>query len=172
MPAGHRLGVKYTPNTPPQAQEWWSEGWALTILSLERRTQNWEGERALVRISAYWSIAGTWTTLRSLLSTLSRTKNRSNSMCLVRVWRTGLWERATVLRLSQKIVGVEWVMWSSNNKVWIQTTSTVTWARLRYSASVLDRATTVCFLAHQETRLGPRNTAAPEVDLLSSGSEA
>jgi len=41
-----------------------------------------------------------------------------------------------------------------------------------YLASVLDLATTDCFLDHQEMRLGPRNIAAPEVDLLSLGSEA
>ena len=39
-------------------------------------------------------------------------------------------------------------------------------------ASSLEQATTVCFFGHQETRLGPKNTQAPDVDLLSSGSEA
>jgi len=39
-----------------------------------------------------------------------------------------------------------------------------------YSASTQDLATTGCFMDHQEMRLGPKNIAAPEVDLLSSGS--
>jgi len=37
-----------------------------------------------------------------------------------------------------------------------------------YSASVLDRATVACFLALQEIRLDPKNTAKPPVDRLSS----
>ncbi|PNX61347.1 hypothetical protein L195_g060622, partial [Trifolium pratense] len=45
-------------------------------------------------------------------------------------------------------------------------------ARLLYSASALDLATSVCFLDHQETRLGPTKMQAPDVDLLSSGSDA
>jgi len=45
-------------------------------------------------------------------------------------------------------------------------------ARLLYSASALDLATSVCFFAHQDTRFGPRKMQAPDVLLLSSGSEA
>ena len=54
----------------------------------------------------------------------------------------------------------------------IHVTSAVANAKLWYSASVLDLATTDCFLDHQDTRLDPKKMAAPEVDLLSSGSDA
>ena len=43
---------------------------------------------------------------------------------------------------------------------------------LLYSNSELDHATTVCFLDHQEIKFGLRMIATPDVDLLSSGSEA
>jgi hypothetical protein len=37
-----------------------------------------------------------------------------------------------------------------------------------YSASVLDLQTVACFLALQEIRFGPKKTAKPPVDRLSS----
>ena len=40
--------------------------------------------------------------------------------------------------------------------------------RLRYSASIVDRATEVCFFDHQETGLGPKKIQPPEIDLLST----
>ena len=49
-----------------------------------------------------------------------------------------------------------------------QMISAVAFAKDLYSASVLDRDTVACFLALQETRLDPKNTAKPPVDLLSS----
>jgi hypothetical protein len=50
-------------------------------------------------------------------------------------------------------------------------TSAVALAMALYSASVLERDTIFCFLANQEIRLGPKNTAKPHVDFLSSASE-
>jgi hypothetical protein len=44
----------------------------------------------------------------------------------------------------------------------------VAFARDLYSASVLDLDTVAYFLALQEIRLGPKYTAKPPVDLLSS----
>jgi len=61
---------------------------------------------------------------------------------------------------------------SSCNNVWTQRASVVACAKALYPASVLDLATTGCFLDHHEMILGPKNMAAPEVDLLSSGSAA
>jgi hypothetical protein len=46
-------------------------------------------------------------------------------------------------------------------------TSAVASAIALYSASVLDLDTVLCFLALQEIRLDPRNTAKPPIDLLS-----
>lgn len=46
--------------------------------------------------------------------------------------------------------------------------SAVALAKALYSASVLDRDTVACFFAHQEIKFGPKKTAKPPVDLLSS----
>jgi hypothetical protein len=50
--------------------------------------------------------------------------------------------------------------------------SVVTLPKDFYSASVFDRDTVGCFLALQETRLEPRKTAKPPVDMLSSTQQA
>ena len=139
--------------------------WA--CLCRQKRWKVW----AFVRMSAHWSTSGMWTTWIRLVCTFSRTKNRSNSICLLQEWRTGLWAKATVL-VSQRITGEAWESLSSESRDKIQVTSTATKVMLLYSASVLDLATTVCILDHQEIKFGPRKIAAPDVDLLSSGSEA
>jgi hypothetical protein len=46
--------------------------------------------------------------------------------------------------------------------------SAVAFARDLYSAYVLDLDTVACFLALQEIKLGPKYTANPPIDLLSS----
>ena len=46
--------------------------------------------------------------------------------------------------------------------------SVVAFANALYSASVLDLETVACFLAHQDIRLGPKKTAKPPVERLSS----
>lgn len=61
---------------------------------------------------------------------------------------------------------------SSSNSLRTHITSAVALANDLYSASVLERDTVACFLAHQEIKLPPRNTANPPVDLLSSGQPA
>lgn len=51
--------------------------------------------------------------------------------------------------------------------------SAVALANALYSASVLDLDTIACFfLAFHDTRLGPKNTTKPHMDLLSSGDPA
>lgn len=62
--------------------------------------------------------------------------------------------------------------WSSASNDCSHITSIKTRARLLYSASVVKRATTGCFLALQETRLSPMNIQNPDVDLWSSTSFA
>ncbi|XBI78592.1 hypothetical protein VPH35_088252 [Triticum aestivum] len=47
--------------------------------------------------------------------------------------------------------------------------SVVALASALYSASVLDRDTVACFFAHQDIKFGPKNTAKPPVERLSSG---
>lgn len=93
-------------------------------------------------------------------------------MCFVLEWRTGLWARETALRLSQNIWGTLLFTCSFWSKDCIQMISAEACARLLYSASALDRATSVCFLAHQDTKLWPKNMHAPDALLLSSGAEA
>jgi len=155
---------------PPQTQGGWLA--QLTTLSLSRKLRNLLVEWGLVMISAACSWEGIWETTRSLLRNFSLTKKMSSSMCLVRAWRSRLWAKATELWLSQKIREVSKVMWSSLRRDSSQRISEVTWARLRYSSSVVDLATKSCFLAHHETKLGPRKMQAPEVDLRSSWSAA
>ena len=46
--------------------------------------------------------------------------------------------------------------------------SAVALANALYSASVLDLDTVACFFAHQEIKLGPKKTAKPPVERLSS----
>jgi hypothetical protein len=74
--------------------------------------------------------------------------------------------------LSHRILGVVIGIFSSLSRDWIHKTSEAVFARLLYSASVLDLATRVCFFELQETRFGPKKMQEPEVDLLSSTSEA
>jgi hypothetical protein len=50
--------------------------------------------------------------------------------------------------------------------------STAVMARVRYSDSVLERATVQCLREDQEIRLGPRKMQKPPVDFLSSGQPA
>jgi hypothetical protein len=50
--------------------------------------------------------------------------------------------------------------------------SVVAMASDRYTASMLDLETIGCFLAVQDIKQSPRNTAKPDVDLLSSGHPA
>ena len=50
--------------------------------------------------------------------------------------------------------------------------SVVAFANALYSASVLDLETVACFLAHHEIKLGPKNTANPPVERLSSNQPA
>ena len=92
-------------------------------------------------------------------------------MCFVLACRTGLCANWTALELSQSTSGVIWGT-ASSWRVWIHRISAVTAAKLLYSASVLDRETTFSFLDHQDTKFGPTYSAAPEVECLSSGSEA
>jgi len=141
-------------------------------MSLSLKTMKLEGDRDLVRMLAYWSTVGTWITWRLFSINFSLTKNKSSSICLVLECRTGLWAWETVLILSQKITGVVCLTFNSNSKVWIQVTSVEARARLLYPASVLDLAKTFCFFDHQNTRLGPKQISALEVDSISSRSEA
>jgi hypothetical protein len=71
-----------------------------------------------------------------------------------------------------KTGGMERLTPSSLNNIRIQNNSVVVMERERYSASVLDLETTACFLALQDIRQSPKNTANPVVDRRSSGHPA
>jgi len=58
------------------------------------------------------------------------------------------------------------------NYICTHITSAVALAKDLYSASVLDLDTVAYFLAHQDIRLLPKNTAKPPVERLSSGHPA
>jgi len=70
------------------------------------------------------------------------------------------------------MVGVAQLILSSLRRDCSHSISEVVIARLRYSALAMDRATTICCLDHQEIRLLPKKIHAPEVDFLSSISDA
>lgn len=72
-------------------------------------------------------------TIRLLFSTFFLTKKISNSMCLVLAWRTGLWDRATELRVSHRTSGVVNEIFNSASKASRHRTSTAVLARLIYS---------------------------------------
>lgn len=94
-------------------------------------------------------------------------------MCLVRASWIGLSERRIVLRLSHHITGaLRSLICGSFSNDKIQVISAVTRSKHLYSAPVLDQDTMCCFLDCHDIRFDPRRTQNPEVDLLSSGSEA
>jgi len=107
-----------------------------------------------------------------LVQNLFPVKNTSTSMCLVLLWKTGLWAMETALWLSQKITGVVKETCNSISKVWIQVNSVEVWAILRYSAFVLNLTITFCLRDHQDIKFRPRKMAVPEVKRLSSTSDA
>ena len=110
--------------------------------------------------------------LTTMVETFSLITKISISICLVRAWRTWLWAIATALWLSQKIMGMLKETFNSFIRVSIQDIFVVVWAKLWYSAFVLDLATTCCFWDRHDMRLGPKWIVEPKVDLLSSISEA
>jgi hypothetical protein len=59
-------------------------------------------------------------------------------------------------------------MFNSVRSICTYIISTIASAIALYSASVLDLDTVLCFLALQEIKFEPKNTAKPQVDLLSS----
>src|SRR4051812_47025700 len=94
-------------------------------------------------------------------------------MCLVLAWNTGFAERYVAPRLSHHKHDLCLSLTpSSLSSASTHIISVVASATALYSASVLDLDTVACFLAFQEIRSGPKNTAKPPVDLLSSGHPA
>ena len=90
-------------------------------------------------------------------ATMSRTKWKSISTCLVQAWKTGLEDKYVAPMLSHHIIGGDWSETpSSDKRVVNHLISAATLASALYSASVLDLATVACFLQLQETKLDPR----------------
>jgi hypothetical protein len=71
-----------------------------------------------------------------------------------------------------KVRGVGRKTPSLRSRDWSHISSAAVVARVRYSDSVLDRATVRCLREEHEMRLGPRKTQNPLVDFLSSGQPA
>ena len=141
-----------------------------STLSLFFNCKNLAIEKSLVKTSATWSIEGTKRISNVFCKTLSRTKCMSISICFVREWYTWLAASEAAPWLSYQITGEN--LSSTPNylsKECIQVNSTATRANARYSDSILDRATTLCFLELQDTRFPPKNTQQPLVDSLSFG---
>ena len=114
-------------------------------------------DKGLVRRSANWSWVCTCWTWRLPFCTKSHTKWRSIWMCFMREWLTGLKLRCVAPRLSQRSWGgAETGKASSLSKVASHRVSEAALARALYSASVLDRATTRCFLELQDMGLEPK----------------
>ena len=83
--------------------------------------------------------------------------------------KTGLAAKAPALMLSHQIMGMEFNFTSnSENKLFSQANSVAVLAKALYSASVEDSATSFYLRELHCTRLGPRYTQYPLVDLLSS----
>jgi hypothetical protein len=91
------------------------------------------------------------------LETMSRTKWKSISTCLVRAWKTGFEDKYVAPMLSHHSVGGrENRRPISEHRDIIQESSAAVFARALYSASVLEWATVCCFLQLQEIKLFPR----------------
>lgn len=147
-------------NTPPQAQL----GVTHIVVSFILNSSYFEGGRASVMMSTHCDEPGINSTWSCLFRTFSRRKKRSNSTSLVRACKTGLWARAIVFMLSQYTMEVEKETPSLLRRDWSHSSFVVVSARDLYSASVVERDTTSCFFAHQETKLAPKKTQAPDVE--------
>ena len=128
-------------------------------LSLDRRRENREEDMGFVRRSASWSWVETKRTSRVLAATMSRTKWKSISMCLVLAWKIGFEERYVAPMLSHQRIGeVDLERPSSRRRDWSHLTSAAALESALYSTSVLDRATVAYFLQLHEIKLRPRKT--------------
>jgi hypothetical protein len=100
---------------------------------------------------------------------LSPEQSDSQFLCVWSKHETLGW----VPRLSHHRLGVlDWLTPSSFIIVWTQITSTVTFARDLYSASVLDRETVAYLRALHDRKLLPKYIANPLVERLPSGQPA
>lgn len=126
-------------------------------LRLDWRKANQADDNGLVKMSASWYLLEMNWIRRIFLATISRTKWKSISTCLVRAWKTGLELKYVAPILSHHSVG-DWVCYSSSSEQRdrIQESSAALLARGLYSASVLDLTTVCCFLQLHEMRFLPR----------------
>lgn len=106
--------------------------------------------------STIWSYVGTYLTFSVLFATLFFIKCMSVSMCLVLPWCA----KETTPLSSHQIIGTfslfSFAILSTPSKDSIQASSTTVASRDLYLDSVLDLATTICFLKLHEIRLFPK----------------
>lgn len=133
---------------------------------------NFSIERALVVVLTVFSVVGTYLTSRSFWRTLSLGSEHHFlftfyvfSSCM----KMGFAANEVALMVSYQITGVDGSLTSNScSKDWIYFNSVAVWARALYPYNVLGHATTFCFLKLHNTRLLPKNTHYPPVDLLLS----
>ena len=114
-------------------------------------------DNGFVNKSTNWSCVWTCWTWREPCWTRSRTKWKSICMCFMRECWTGLKLRCVALRLSQSNKGAAL---SGKPSLWRSPRSHIvsdtTFARARYSASMVDFATTLCFFKLHEMGFRPK----------------
>lgn len=136
-------------NTPPQLDEM-EDGFGTKRVNINmqlRMDWNGLGWRGFIKISSCWFALATCMSLMNPFLTWSLTVWQSISTCLALSWKTGLVAMCIANLLSQKsLAHVCTLIWRLVRRCWRQSNSHVAWAILLYSAYVLLRLTTSCFL--------------------------
>jgi len=132
--------------------------------NLDKMKRCWVTVRGLVQIFASWCWVGMKLRLSKPSMSFWRTKRQSNSICLVRSWKTGFLAIYIAAKLSHLTrIGVIDEMVNSARSLLSHVSSAVTPRRLQYSASAEDNDTVTCFLAGNQciTKENDKTTHKP-----------
>lgn len=149
-------------NSPASLQV--QRGFKITNPSLVCNSWNAHVPSGLVRVFTTWNKLGTCWISMCFAITISRTKWISSSMHLVWAWRIRLCEKRTTLSLSYRSAREINDTPSYLIKDFIHSNSYVVCYKARYSALILDIATSGCFLELHETKFGPTKMQEPDVE--------